>query len=552
METIMKRKWLSLGLLVVSTMISSAAAPLQFTNVTVALFSNLTSQLNAVVYGGSSNFLAVGAGQIYVCGNFTPMQPWFVSTNWATNSISSNSSRVGANLTAVASSGNLFVASGDNNWIFIATNIFSANVLGLNWQSNNAKVFNNNALAAGAAYNGTNFVIVGEAPEIGYTNLPAEASWQSAVLTDPSFAESFRAVTPFGANGFAACGIYADVRLSTDSAMTWQHVNGAIGQPALSGIAYDGTNTFVCVGTDASSRGIIMVSTNNGTNGSWQFVYTNGSSLNAVAYTGSGFVAVGNGGQFLSSTDGINNWINNQAVPIVANSNNLYGVAYAGKGLMTGISEMVGDKGTVILAGTPPLPPTNLGNQTNCATDSTNIPAVIPINPHLVVSINTDADHPLGSLTVDWFDWQMKPVTNGLSTTNIVTLDDKPFDDNTPSNYVYHAQTRDLRTGFTSPLTSVTLTINPRPKAKLLSFISTDCNEGPVYTLTNTLTGIGPWVVTWNDGLVQTNTSTGTGPAILTRTVYPTNSFRANSASNNVYFVTVVSNADMLFWEPGR
>jgi hypothetical protein len=86
----------------------------------------------------------------------------------------------------------------------------------------------------------------------------------------------------------------------------------------------------------------------------------------------------------------------------------------------------------------------------------------------------------------------------------------------------------------------VTNTINPRPTAALLSFNTTDCDEGAVYTLTNTLTGIGPWVVTWNDGLMQTNTIIGPGPVTLERTVYPTNSFGANTASNNVYHVTGV------------
>jgi tetrahydromethanopterin S-methyltransferase subunit B len=90
----------------------------------------------------------------------------------------------------------------------------------------------------------------------------------------------------------------------------------------------------------------------------------------------------------------------------------------------------------------------------------------------------------------------------------------------------------------------VTNTVNPRPTAALLSFNSVDCNIGPFYTLTNTLTGIGPWTVYWNDGYVQT-TNAGLGnAATLIRTVYPTNSFKANVASNNVYFVTVVSNAD--------
>jgi len=48
-----------------------------------------------------------------------------------------------------------------------------------------------------------------------------------------------------------------------------------------------------------------------------------------------------------------------------------------------------------------------------------------------------------------------------------------------------------------------------------------DCSEGPVYTLTNALTGLGPWVVYWNDGFIQTNTLATNGTVYFARTVYP-------------------------------
>jgi hypothetical protein len=88
------------------------------------------------------------------------------------------------------------------------------------------------------------------------------------------------------------------------------------------------------------------------------------------------------------------------------------------------------------------------------------------------------------------------------------------------------------------------IVVNPRPTATMATLITSQCNEGVSYTLTNTLNGVGPWTIYWNDGVVQTNLQLS-GPVFLTRTVNPTNSFAANAASNNVYFVTVVSNNDM-------
>jgi len=158
----------------------------------------------------------------------------------------------------------------------------------------------------------------------------------------------------------------------------------------------------------------------------------------------------------------------------------------------------------------------------------------------------------IGPWTVYWNDGYVQTTNAGLG--NAATLirtvyPTNSFKANVASNNVYFVtvvSNADSCSGNQAgDITGVvTNTVNPRPTAALLSFNSVDCNIGPFYTLTNTLTGIGPWTVYWNDGYVQT-TNAGLGnAATLIRTVYPTNSFKANVASNNVYFVTVVSNAD--------
>ena len=91
-----------------------------------------------------------------------------------------------------------------------------------------------------------------------------------------------------------------------------------------------------------------------------------------------------------------------------------------------------------------------------------------------------------------------------------------------------------------------TVNVNPRPTASLLSFVSTACaGDNFPNPLTNTLTGLVPWVVYWNNGLIQTNPLVTDGPVFLSRTVNPTNSYGSLLASNYAYYVTAVTNADM-------
>src|SRR5579864_8509826 len=88
----MNRIKLVLGMLAAGAVCSASAQELQFTNLTLStgpnLFHGLTNQLNSVAFGGSSNFLAVGANQIYVYGNFQSGQTWITNSGWVTNQIS--------------------------------------------------------------------------------------------------------------------------------------------------------------------------------------------------------------------------------------------------------------------------------------------------------------------------------------------------------------------------------------------------------------------------------------------------------------------------------
>lgn len=518
---------------------SASAQNLQFTNLTLStspsLFHGLTNQLNSVVFGGGSNFLAVGANQIYVYGNFQPGQTWIANSGWVTNKVSTANN--GLNLASVTIGNNTFVTTGTSNAVFSAANTPA----GLTW-SHTHNIFSTSVFASGVAYNNGGFSAVAEQPQIAWssTSLPASTTWVPGTLANADFLESFRGVTAYGANGFAACGLFADVRLSANGTNWPAAVNGHIGQPDFYGIAYDGTQTLVAVGATNSGttdNGVIMVSSNSG-NTSWKLVYINSTAntpLNAVIYTGSGFMAVGNKGLVLTSLNGVT-WT---PVTNALSNVNFNGVAYANTGPLIGVSELVGNSGAVVLAGTPPPSPVNPINETNCSSYP-NAPVYSPLSVTLV----TDANHPVGTVTVDWYDAQTNLV--GAGTTSFSPTNNPDMRGaNAVSNIIFYAVERDLRTGFnsTNRLAS-TLQLIPRPSATLPALTTNICNEGDSFTLTNTLTGIGPWTVIWNDAVTQTVAQAGPGPVTLTRTISPTDPF-ANAASNNVYFVTIVTNADM-------
>ena len=558
----MIRKLLIIALLVTTAAFSALADyshDLQFTNLTLNAnlpFAALTNQLNAVVYGGSSNFVAVGKQQVYASGHFAPGQPWFTNANWSAGTVVTSGGMVGSNLTAVTSSGNLFVAGGDNNWIFTSPN-------GIAWSTNNFKVFNNNALIGGLAYNGGNFVAAGEAPEISYTNNPPQTTnWIQSTFTNLSFAESYRGITRYGANGFVVCGIFGLVRLSADAGQIWQQpLFGNIGQPDFYGIATDGTNTFVCVGaTNATAgngiNGMILASTNShGTN--WQVAFNNAAAvtpINSVAYTGSGYVAVGNSGQILTSTNGVN-WavVPPAKIPFAhvssATNLNLNGVTFATSGYMHDVGEIVGANGNVII--TAPPPPTNnsLGNKWICV----GVTNLIQVGTNTALPANTlQVTNAWGTnvVAVDWYDAPAggNQITTGTFITNGMYSFTPPFITTNSDNYTntYYAQARDLRTGFVNTnRTAMTLTNFMRPTAAMIT-TNIICN-GDTTTIQANLAGNGPWTVYWTDGFTFFTNTVGSSGIVYANNPF-TNTLNLPSSAFNVTNLFLNAATNHYFW----
>jgi hypothetical protein len=489
---------------------SRAVGPLLFTNITSSLGVSSSQTLNAVAYDGNATFVSVGTNSATLAGTFVANgSPWFPNNKWAISSVSNQNLK----LSAVTFGGGNFVASGSNNLIFVSPE-------GTNWTPNGS-IFPNTVEAAGLAYNANDgrFVAVGQAPEISWSDSPL--SWHSATLKNAnvSFLESFRGVTPFTAGGFASCGIFGEVRSSMDGGVTWQTNRGKSGLAELRGIAADDSQTLVSVGVG----GATIVSTDGGTTWATPSVYS--ADLNAVAYGGSsyGFIAVGAGGAIITSSNNFASWQTN-----IPTARNLLGIAFGRSGLLRGVGVIVGEGGTVVLAGTAPPPPILPINQTNF---SLSLP-----NPPLSVTISNDLDHPASTVAIDWYN--SSGVLVASSSSSYVPTDTLPTDDNTPANYTYHAVSRDLRTGFTNSTSlAVTLSIVPRPKSHIIStLVRTNCNDGSSFTITNVLTGIGPWVIQWSTGAMQTNLG-GVGPVINTFTLFPTNTL-LNSPTGYTFSVT--------------
>lgn len=453
----MNHKWLGYFLFLCTGLALPARAQLEFTNVSKASLPNLFG----ITCGGASNSIAGGSNYVFVAVGANSVVTWTLTntvnnanqnSNWIQKPVSGASG-----LDAAAFGGNIFLVTGDNNNVFSSTDT-------VNW-TNNGAVFANSARAMGMAFNHGDFVCVASAPEIAWSANPTTTPWGPATINGLSFADSFRGVTAFNlssssSTNFAACGILGRLATSSDGGRNWATPYGNIGQPNLLGITSDDRKTLVCVG----ANGTIITFTNGGT--PWSSNSWGTDTLNAVSYVGTnylgtnyGFISVGAAGSVWMSADG-KNWANIKTInpTLNANGNNLNGVFFATSGKFKGIGVLVGDSGTIILAGTPPPSPVNPVGATNCAT----YPGPANNNP-LSVSLVTNADYPPGFVTVDWYDAS----TNGnrvASGTAIYTPTNNPnmIGWNVSTNYIYYAEQRDLRTGFTSmSRTPVMLTIYP-------------------------------------------------------------------------------------------
>ena len=526
----MNRTWLASLILVTGIYFDALGGQYVFQAVPTSVVDSFNPSRMAY-YGvatSGTNYFCVGSGSIAsmagIGANLSAGGYLLDNSVWKAKNVSAG----GYKLNAVTYGENVFLAVGSANTTFTS----SGGNLG-----NPSRVLSASTVdAQGVAYNSVSrtFALITASFQAAWapSNL---ASWNNAYDFKVAVLESFRGVTAMGGSSFALCGMRGVIRISSDGGRSW-NINQAFdfNQPDLNSIASDGAQSLVCVG----SAGMVKLSLDGGAN--WTTVNianfagaTSTTVFYGAAYTGTHdnqFVVIGNGGNayIANNTNNVNwNWS-----PVTLQggfpANNLNGATFASSGPLRGTAMLVGDAGTILVGGTIPQPPINLVNQTNCA--SFPNPSS---NPALSANTVTDWYHPAGSLVVDWFSVRdtNNPVATGTS--SFVPTDSAPLDFNTPSNYVYLVRARDIRTGLTSLFANVTLTINPRPTAVLVSFNTTDCNEGRGYTLTNNLTGIGPWAVTWSDGVTQTSTGRN-----LLRTVFPTNSFGANMPSNNVYWVT--------------
>jgi Ig-like domain CHU_C associated len=504
-----------IGLLSFSLHASTEAA-LQFTNIPPAFSGVPAVGLTAAAWDGGVSFAAVGPRSNSVSARFDGS-----TMVWTPSAMPRR-----ALLTSLAYGNGIFLAGGTNGAIFSSSD-------GVSWTFGGSALLNNSSQVRGLAYNGGRFVAASSLVNIYYADTSL-APWHQAGFSSSgsSFLESWRGVTPNSAGGFIAVGVLGDIRVSSDGA-NWTNPSGhalSTSQPDLFAITSDGGDQFVAVGAKSS----VLVSTDGGVTWTASLPFSQ-NALNAVAFTSPGFLAAGAQGTIVSSPDGVT-W-NQESSGLPGGFNvNLLGAAFATSGQLQGVGMIVGTNGAILLVGTPPEAPVKVTDSTNCANSAPN--------PPLVASLTPDSTHPAATVVIDWYN----AASGGAlvaSATNSFVPPDTTTSPNAATIYTYFAEARDLRTGFVSAnRTAHTLTINPRPTATLISFSVTNCNEGAAYTLTNTLTGLGPWTVYWNDGATQPVLTASPGPVILTRDVFPTNDFAANTASNNIFFVTNVVSGD--------
>ncbi len=451
----------------------STVAALQFTNLPS---TGIATAFRAAAQDGVSRLLVVGDNSRTVLGVFNGSRIQLTTGTMPLASTALKSATFGSGF---------FLAGGDNSLAYRTAD-------GANWIAAGGPFAPSTPQVTGLAFSAGSgrFTAAGSAKIISYAN--STLAWSAASLPAGSFLESYRGATRFGANGFAACGIRGTVRISADGSNWTVSSPWSSSSPDLRGIAWNGGQTLVAVGTN----GAILASTDAG--GTWSGRSSGTlNTLNAIAYSGVEFLAVGQGGKILRSTDG-GSWAAQSAgLPSGFNAN-LTGVVFGSGGSLNGVGLLVGEGGTLVLAGTPPAAPSNPVSQTNCSDSLPNIP---PLSVDLV----TDSTHPAGTLTVDWYD-----SANALQETGSLTF--SPTNTQAPANgpvvLTFYAKTRDLRTGFSSlSSTPATLTLYPRPTAHVTGSAML-CN-GEASPVQAALTGAAPWTVTWSSNGTPILTNSG-------------------------------------------
>src|ERR1041385_7423676 len=499
------------------TLAASAEAALQFTNVSPSGVASLMG----VTCDNNSTFVAVG-----IRSNI------FTLFFDGSGMVSSTATVPGkSSLRAATFGNNTFVVGGTKGASFTSPD-------GLTW-SLSAKVFKNAAIEALAFNPNVNeegrFVAGSALVDISWSD--ETTTWPKGVFKTPaaSFLEAFTGVVPVGANGYAACGLRGDIRVSSDGGLTWTCAAGhtlKVRQPDLFAIASDGGDQLITVGRGgtnffSSDAGVTWSPPNRPPPGLRK-------NLRGVAYDGSEFIAVGMGGTILTTTDGVDLTEENNGLP-AGFARDLFAISFATGGNLQGVGMIVGTNGTVLLVGTPPAVPGHVSDAINCANSRPN--------PAFVASITPDTTHPANTVVVDWYD---APTGGNLVATGntFAAANDTPATPNSPGIFNYFAEARDLRTGFVSESrTQFTLTINPRPTATVAPNGPTTLCNGQDTTVQATLTGIGPWAVTWSDGF-STNVPANPGNSAVAVRLVSTNNPLADLPTNYTYTVTALTDAN--------
>ena len=493
------------------------------------VFSNAPSvgvALYATAYSpAAGNFVGVGASS-------TAVNSTIPGGSWAATSLPGSSETIAA----ITYGGGMFVAAGGPNTAAIS----STNGTAGTWSAHGS-VFSASQSVAGLAYNtggsGT-FAAVSSLGAISYSSGGNLGSWTAASIPNSSGFEIYYAVTALDTSGnsFATCGNGGLVRVSTDSGHTWGVIiayNPSDDVYHLKGVA-SGGGKLVAVGTGTSGSGGSILVLNEST---WATVANvpESAALNAVAYTGSGFIAVGNSGTILTSSNGTT-WTASPS-PTTAN---LFGVAFGTSGSLSNIAVLVGSGGHIVIGGYLPTAAA-FGTNTVC-------------NGGPVVA-QAKLGGSAGPWNVTWASNSVAVVTQ----TNVGTIDsftNAPFNPgSTPVNITYTVtKVVDTKSLFSGPgiTGNVVSTVNPTPTVNAVgNEAQTVCNGtaiAPVsfsgvatsYQWVNNTPAIG--LAASGVNTISFNaTNSGTTPLTATITVVPhylNNGVDCTGAATNVY-VTV-------------
>ncbi|MBP7797386.1 MAG: PKD domain-containing protein [Thermoanaerobaculaceae bacterium] len=232
--------------------------------------SGTSLQLEGVAYGNGA-FVAVGKGGTIL--RSTDGTNWTAATSTATT-----------DLNGVSYGNSGFIAVGAGGTILLSSN-------GSTWAPQSSPTTKD---LYGVGFGSNAYVVVGGSSTI--LSSPDGAAWTPRV--SPTFWTLYSVA--WSGSTFAAVGNDGTILTSSDG-ITWAD-HSYYGDDFLNGVA-TGSGSLVTVGFDLTSTNLYITILNStyGTSWSWRYVQWSGRGLNAVAYGGGQYIAVGTAGTILRS-----------------------------------------------------------------------------------------------------------------------------------------------------------------------------------------------------------------------------------------------------------